>query len=120
MCVQRISYSLLCRWFRAAVLPLDGALYAEIIPEPGQREAVHRVRGSICPEIQPGEILPGLRSADAPKARSRKAAEKASVIYAFRQSKRLNIVMVIRYTHYQIPSEMTAKFIEVSTPSKMA
>ena len=31
VCVQMISYSLLCRWFRAAVLPLDGALYAEII-----------------------------------------------------------------------------------------
>ena len=30
MCVQSISYSLLCRWFRAAVLPLDAALYAEI------------------------------------------------------------------------------------------
>ena len=30
VCVQSISYSLLCRWFRAAVLPLDAALYAEI------------------------------------------------------------------------------------------
>ena len=31
VCVQSISYSLLCRWFKAAVLPLDAALYAEII-----------------------------------------------------------------------------------------
>ena len=30
VCVQSISYSLLCRWFRAAVLPLDVALCAEI------------------------------------------------------------------------------------------
>ena len=30
VCVQSISYSLLCRWFRAAVLPLDAALCAEI------------------------------------------------------------------------------------------
>ena len=30
VCVQSISYSLLCRWFRAAVLPLDVALYSEI------------------------------------------------------------------------------------------
>ena len=30
MCVQSISYSLLCRWFKAAVLPLDAALCAEI------------------------------------------------------------------------------------------
>ena len=30
ICPQTISYSLLCRWFRAAVLPLDAALCAEI------------------------------------------------------------------------------------------
>ena len=31
VCVQSISYSLLCRWFRAAVLPADRALYAEVM-----------------------------------------------------------------------------------------
>ena len=31
VCVQSISYSLLCKWFRAAVLPLDNALYAAVI-----------------------------------------------------------------------------------------
>ncbi len=30
ICPQRISYSLLCKWFRAAVLPADKLLYAEI------------------------------------------------------------------------------------------
>lgn len=30
VCVQSISYSLLCRWFKVAVLPLDTALCAEI------------------------------------------------------------------------------------------
>ena len=39
VCVQSISYSLLCRWFRAAVLPLDEALYAEIIQS---RDSVKR------------------------------------------------------------------------------
>ena len=39
VCVQTISYSLLCRWFRAAVLPMDGALYAEIIQS---RDSVKR------------------------------------------------------------------------------
>ena len=39
VCVQSISYSLLCWWFRAAVLPLDGALYAEIIQS---RDSVKR------------------------------------------------------------------------------
>ncbi len=30
VCPQLISYSLLCKWFRAAVLPLDKVLYAEL------------------------------------------------------------------------------------------
>ena len=29
VCPQLISYSLLCKWFRAAVLPADKELYAE-------------------------------------------------------------------------------------------
>ena len=33
VCVQSISYSLLCRWFRAAVLPLDGILYVALFPQ---------------------------------------------------------------------------------------
>ena len=44
-------------------------------PEPGQREAVRRVRGCIYTKIQPGQILPRLCGADAPEARGRKAAE---------------------------------------------
>lgn len=51
-------------------------------PEPGQREAVRRVRCCIYTEIQPGEILPGLRGSDAPEARGRKAAEKIPASYA--------------------------------------
>lgn len=31
VCPQLISYSLLCRYFRAAVLPADSELYAEIV-----------------------------------------------------------------------------------------
>ena len=37
VCVQSISYSLLCRWFRAAVLPLDGILYAALVPQGGMK-----------------------------------------------------------------------------------
>lgn len=32
VCVQSISYSLLCKWFRAAVLPLDKDLTAALFP----------------------------------------------------------------------------------------
>lgn len=31
ICVQSISYSLLCRWFRAAVLPLDKSLETALL-----------------------------------------------------------------------------------------
>ena len=33
VCPQSISYSLICRWFRAAVLPLDGELCATLLPQ---------------------------------------------------------------------------------------
>lgn len=39
VCVQSISYSLLCRWFRAAVLPLDKALETALL---------HRREGKRC------------------------------------------------------------------------
>ena len=55
VCVQSISYSLLCRWF------------------------LRRMRGRVHAEVQPGQILPGLRGADAPEERGRTAAAKIPV-----------------------------------------
>lgn len=40
VCVQSISYSLLCRWFKVAVLPLDAALCAEITKGRDESNAV--------------------------------------------------------------------------------
>ena len=34
VCPQSITYSLACRWFRAAILPLDAGLYAALFPAP--------------------------------------------------------------------------------------
>ena len=42
VCPQTISYSLLCRWFKAAVLPLDKELYAELFKAGDMR------RCSVC------------------------------------------------------------------------
>jgi len=39
VCVQSVSYSLLCRWFRAAVLPLDKELETALL---------HRQAGKRC------------------------------------------------------------------------
>lgn len=40
VCPQLISYSLLCKWFRAAVLPLDKVLYAELYAAKDKRRCL--------------------------------------------------------------------------------
>lgn len=40
VCPQLISYSLLCKWFRAAVLPLDKVLYAELYAAEDKRSCL--------------------------------------------------------------------------------
>ena len=55
--------------------------------EPGRGETLRRVRGRVHAEVQPGQILPGLRGADAPEERSRTAEEKIPPVYAFRPVK---------------------------------
>lgn len=47
VCPQLISYSLLCKWFRIAVLPLDKLLYAELLSDRGQKE-MYRVWHVLC------------------------------------------------------------------------
>ena len=38
VCVQSISYSLICKWFRAAVLPMDQELEAALFPHLGTKQ----------------------------------------------------------------------------------
>lgn len=38
VCVQSISYSLICKWFRAAVLPMDRELEAALFPHLGTKQ----------------------------------------------------------------------------------
>ena len=40
VCVQSISYSLICRWFRAAVLPLDESLCAALLYREDMKKCV--------------------------------------------------------------------------------
>ena len=69
VCVQSISYSLLCRWFIAAVLPLDGKLEAALL---------HRADRKRCTECG------GLHRKSAPPERIGASAEKIPPFYAFR------------------------------------
>ena len=58
VCVQSISYSLLCHWFIAAVLPLDGQLEAALLHRAGRKRCTEcggyflpkSNRGKYCPE----------------------------------------------------------------------
>ena len=55
--------------------------------KPGRGETLRRMRGRVYAEVQPGQILPGLRGADAPEERSRTAEEQIPPVYAFRPVK---------------------------------
>ena len=71
VCVQSISYSLLCRWFRAAVLPLDHQLETALY---------HRLESRRCSECG-ALFLPGSNRAKyckecAARVRRKKEAER--------------------------------------------
>lgn len=71
VCVQSISYSLLCRWFRAAVLPLDKELEAALF------HRLDRKRCCVCGAY----FLPGSNRAKycpdcAVRVRRKKEAER--------------------------------------------
>ena len=75
VCVQSISLSLMCRWFRVAVLPLDGELAAALLCS---------LRRGLCLQIQPGKILPRLRRAHEENPRRREKAETKAEMSRFR------------------------------------
>ena len=58
VCPQSITYSLVCRWFRAAVLPLDASLCAELLHRADMKKCVfcggfyvpRSNRAKYCPE----------------------------------------------------------------------
>ena len=83
VCVQSISLSLMCRWFRVAVLPLDGELAAALLYR-GSQKTLRRLRGGICPQIQPGKILPRLRRTHKENQSRRAKAERKAEMSRFR------------------------------------
>ena len=57
ICVQSISYSLLCRWFRIAVLPLDGKLEAALLHR-ADRKRCTECGGYFLPKSNRGKYCP--------------------------------------------------------------
>ena len=71
VCVQSISYSLLCRWFRAAVLPQDASLCAALLYRDQMKPCVI-CGGSFVPKSNRAKYCPDC----AVVARRRKEAER--------------------------------------------
>ena len=57
VCVQSISYSLMCRWFRVAVLPLDGELAAALLCR-GSRKRCAVCGAAFVPKSNRGKYCP--------------------------------------------------------------
>ena len=71
VCVQSISLSLMCRWFRVAVLPLDGELAAALLYR-GSRKRCAVCGAAFVPKSNRGKYCPDC----AARVRRRKEAER--------------------------------------------
>ena len=71
VCVQSISLSLMCRWFRVAVLPLDGELAAALLYR-GSRKRCAVCGAAFAPKSNRGKYCPGC----AGRMKKIKAAER--------------------------------------------
>ena len=60
VCVQAVSYSLLCQWFKEAVLPLDAVLEEEIL-QLDNRKLCQRCRQPFVPKSNRSYLCPDCR-----------------------------------------------------------
>ena len=80
VCVQSISLSLMCRWFRVAVLPLDGELAAALLYR-GSRKRCAVCGAAFVPKSNRGKYCPGCAGRMKKiKAAERKAETKAEML----------------------------------------
>ena len=90
VCPQLISYSLLCKWFRIAVLPLDKLLYAELFKTEDKKRCT--VCGTFFVSKSNSQILPGLPQAYHEQAGSGAHEKTTRPCYAIRA----NIALIYR------------------------
>ena len=74
VCVQSISLSLMCRWFRVAVLPLDGELAAALLHRGSRKRCA--VCGAALPQNPTGEST--VQTAPPKYAAARKPSDSAN------------------------------------------
>lgn len=86
VCVQSISYSLLCRWFTAAVLPLDEALEAALLRR-GSRKRCAVCGAFFFPKSNRGKYCPdcaGRMKKQHARERKRKQRDKCHALGHFK------------------------------------
>lgn len=89
VCPQLISYSLLCKWFQTAVLPLDKELHAELLKGvvlyavlPLRQAPTMRNTARTAGSVSPGNRLPSVCGKGAPLLRDR--GQNSPLYKAFR------------------------------------
>ena len=86
VCVQSISYSLLCRWFRAAVLPLEPELAAALLYR-GSRKRCAVCGAAFLPKSNRGKYCPdcaGRMKKQKARERKRRQRGKCHALGAFK------------------------------------
>lgn len=86
VCVQSISYSLLCRWFRAAVLPLEPELAAALLYR-GSRKRCAVCGAAFLPKSNRGKYCPdcaGRMKKQRARERKRRQRGKCHALGAFK------------------------------------
>ena len=86
VCVQSTSYSLMCRWFRVAVLPLDGELAAALLYR-GSRKQCAVCGAAFVPKSNRGKYCPdcaGRMKKIKATERKRKQRQRCHALGAFK------------------------------------
>lgn len=87
VCVQSISYSLLCRWFKVAVLPLDAALCAEITKGRDEIKRCAVCGAAFTPNSNRAKYCPDCAVQVRRKKEAERQRKKIPPVYAFRAVK---------------------------------
>ena len=87
VCVQSISYSLLCRWFKVAVLPLDAALCAEITKGRDEIKRCAVCGAAFTPNSNRAKYCPDCAVQIRRKKEAARQRKKIPPVYAFRAVK---------------------------------
>ena len=89
-CPQTISFSVCCKWFRWAVLPLDGTLEAEIFRDKDLKRC-EVCGGVFVPKSNRAKYLPRLCRQSSQAAGKQKVNGKGGLLWTVRSEKSLDL-----------------------------